>query len=67
MKFKGLAAVLIGSVLTLRLRAETVRALSLEECTRIALEHNLDIQIYRLDPQLKTFALAGSYGTMIPR
>ena len=66
MKFKGLAAVLIGSVLTLRLQAETVRSLSLEECTRIALEHNLDIQINRLDPQLKTFALAGSYANYDP-
>jgi len=66
MKFKGLAAVLIVSMLTLMSRAESVRSLSLEECTQIALEHNLDIQIGRMDPELAGFTLAGSYASYDP-
>ncbi len=66
MKLKGIAIALIGVGLGLPLRAETVRSLSLEECTRIALEHNLDIQINRLDPQLKSFTLAGTYESYDP-
>src|SRR5262245_12164394 len=42
------------------------RPLSLEECIRVALEHNLDIQITRLDPQLAGFSLAGSYASYDP-
>jgi len=45
---------------------EKVRALSLGECIRVALEHNLDIQIGRLDPQLAGFSLSGSYGSYDP-
>lgn len=45
----------------------TNRSLSLEECTRIALEHNLGIQISRLDPQLAQFTLSGSYADYDPR
>jgi outer membrane protein TolC len=44
----------------------TNRSLSLEECIRIALEHNLAIQISQLDPQLAGFSLAGSYGVYDP-
>ncbi|HEX5221502.1 MAG TPA: TolC family protein [Verrucomicrobiae bacterium] len=44
----------------------TTRPLALEECIQIALEHNLDIQISRLDPQLAGFSLAGSYASYDP-
>jgi outer membrane protein TolC len=44
----------------------TNRPLSLEECIRVALEHNLEIQITRLDPQLAGFTLAGSYANYDP-
>ena len=44
----------------------TNRQLSLEECTRIALEHNLGIQVARLDPQLAQFSLSASYASYDP-
>ena len=67
------AAFVLGLILaasTLVANAEqrvTNRPLSLEECTRIALEHNLGIQISRLDPQLAQFSLSGSYANYDPR
>jgi outer membrane protein TolC len=42
------------------------RALSLEECIRIALEHNFDIQIARYEPEIAQFNLSGSYGSYDP-
>jgi len=66
-------AFLLGTILTaltLTAPAQTPasqrRPLSLEECIRIALEHNYDIQISRLDPQLAGFTLSGSYGSYDP-
>src|SRR6188508_246775 len=66
------AAFVLGLILaatTSTARTERVhnRTLSLEECTRIALEHNLGIQISKLDPQLAQFALSGSYANYDPR
>ena len=52
--------------MTARAEAEQRRPLSLEECIRIALEHNFDIQITRLDPELAGFTLSGSYGSYDP-
>lgn len=40
--------------------------LSLEDCIRIALEYNLDVQIRRLDPDAARFTLSGSYGGYDP-
>ncbi len=40
--------------------AETVRDLSLEDCIQIALEHNLDIQIQRVNPRIARLTLSGS-------
>ncbi len=42
------------------------RALSLEDCVAIALEHNLTIQITRYNPMIARYALAGSYGDYEP-
>jgi len=65
-------AFLLGTILaTLTLttsaqQREKNRSLSLEECIRVALEHNLDIQITRFDPQLAGFTLSGSYASYDP-
>jgi len=42
------------------------RFLSLEDCIKLALEHNLDVQITRLDPELAQFNLSGSYASYDP-
>jgi outer membrane protein TolC len=42
------------------------RVLSLEDCIKLALEHNLDVQIRRLDPELAQFDLSGSYASYDP-
>lgn len=46
--------------------AET-RKLSLEDCIRLALEHNLDVQIRRLDPTIAGYSLSGLYGSYEPQ
>ena len=42
------------------------RVLSLEDCIKIALERNLDVQIVRLDPDIARFTLSGSYASYDP-
>ena len=42
------------------------RKLSLEDCIRIALEHNLEVQVRKYDPQLAQLNLAGTYGAYDP-
>jgi outer membrane protein len=42
------------------------RVLSLEDCIKIALEHNLDVQITRLEPELAQFTLSGTYASYDP-
>jgi outer membrane protein len=69
MKPAAFALGIILAALTLTANAQqriTNRQLSLEECTRIALEHNLGIQVARLDPQLAQFALSASYANYDP-
>jgi outer membrane protein len=44
----------------------TRRTLTLDECVRLALEHNLDIQIQRYNPQISIFQLDSSYGIYDP-
>jgi outer membrane protein len=43
-----------------------VRAISLDECLRMALQHNLDLQIERRTSQIALFTLRSSYGTYDP-
>lgn len=68
MRFIAFLFVLLA--LPLASRAQTngvqVRPLSLEECIYVALQHNLDVQIRRLDPELAHYALAASYGAYDP-
>ncbi|MGC3961594.1 MAG: TolC family protein [Verrucomicrobiota bacterium] len=47
-------------------QGETERMLSLEDCIKIALEHNFSVQISRLDPQVAGFQLKGSYAGYDP-
>ena len=43
-----------------------VRPLSLQDCVQLALQHNLDLQIDRYNPQIAQFTLAGDYGAYDP-
>jgi outer membrane protein len=43
-----------------------IRRLSLPDCIRIALEHNLDVKIVRCDVELRKIALSGTYGAYEP-
>jgi outer membrane protein TolC len=61
-----LGMILATTTLTTPAQQEHNRSLSLEECIRVALEHNLDIQINRLDPELAGFTLSASYGSYDP-
>jgi outer membrane protein len=44
-----------------------VRVLSLDETVRLALEHNFDVKIQQLNPQIARFRLKASYGVYDPR
>ncbi|HLP78574.1 MAG TPA: TolC family protein, partial [Candidatus Paceibacterota bacterium] len=63
-----LAASFAAATSTLAQTNETriVRALSLEDCIGIALEHNFDVQIYRYNPRIDRFDLASRYGAYDP-
>lgn len=56
------------AVLTFSVRAESpqTRALSLEDCIQIALEHNFDVQIQRINPEIANFTLRATYGSYDP-
>ncbi len=43
-----------------------VRPLALEEAIQLALQHNLDVQIERVNPQIARFNLSGLYGAYDP-
>ncbi len=43
-----------------------VRQLSLEDCVQLALQHNLDLQIDRYNPEISLYNLRGSYGAYDP-
>lgn len=47
-------------------QTNTVRPLSLDEAIVLALQHNLDVQISRFNPQIASFDLAGSYSAYDP-
>ena len=56
------------AALTLGARAESpqTRALSLEDCIQIAIQHNLDVQIQRINPEIAHYTLGASYGNYDP-
>jgi len=43
-----------------------IRPVTLEECLQLALQHNLDVQIERLEPEVARFTLSASYGIYDP-
>ena len=45
---------------------QQVRQLSLQDCIQLALQHNLDLQIDRYNPQIALFNLHGDYGAYDP-
>ena len=46
--------------------APSARQLSLQDCIQLALQHNLDLQIDRYNPQIALFNLRGDYGAYDP-
>lgn len=69
MQFKKslFALILIaGTALGAQQSMETKRTMTLDECVRLALEHNLDIQIQRYNPQISLYQLSSSYGIYDP-
>jgi outer membrane protein TolC len=61
----------IYAELTNSLAAETnssqnVRQLSLQDCIQLTLQHNLELQIDRYNPQIARFALKGAYAPYDP-
>jgi outer membrane protein len=47
-------------------RNATTREMSLEDCIREAMQHNLDVQISRYNPQISLYDLRASYGGYDP-
>ena len=46
--------------------ASEQRPLAMQECIQMALQHNLDLQIERLSPQMAKYYLKSSYGMYDP-
>jgi len=68
MRLFGMALALAGASLAGVARAGTTTNvdLSLDECIKIALEHNFDVKIHRLNPDLARLTLRGAYGAYDP-
>ncbi len=68
MRFLGLLLALAFAMASTAAKAETnhVRVLSLDDCIKIALEHNLDVQITRMNPELNRLSLSGVYAAYEP-
>ena len=56
--------IILATLATARADGERTRVLSLDDCIKIALEHNLDIQVARLNPDLDKFSLRAAYGNV---
>ena len=68
MRALGFLSVFAAAALTAMGQNNTpeTRKLSLEDCIRIASEHNLEVQVRKYDPQLANYALGGTYGAYDP-
>ncbi len=65
----GILLVLAGTMLAAPAQTNApakVRQLSLQDCIQLTLEHNLDLQIDRYDPQVALFNLRANYGAYDP-
>ena len=60
------AATLVAADQSNQSNAPETRKLSLEECIRTALEHNLEVQVRKYDPELARYTLGGIYGAYDP-
>ena len=61
-----LAALLAPAWLSHAAPAPERRAVSLDECLKLALEHNLDLQIERMNPAMRSLDLWGAYSAYDP-
>ncbi|HXP58954.1 MAG TPA: TolC family protein [Dongiaceae bacterium] len=68
MRLLGILLALAGTSLTLsgQTNAVEIRKLTLEDCIQVALEHNLDVKIKRLNPRISRFTLRADYGAYDP-
>jgi outer membrane protein TolC len=69
MKFFSVVSVFFLAVLAAAAQTNAVpagRAMSLQDCVQEALQHNLDIQIERFDPQISFYNLHADYGGYDP-
>jgi outer membrane protein TolC len=70
MRFLLIRGLFLAALLPLWAGAGTtnasMRALSLSECFRIALEHNLDVKIARYNPEIQSHVLSSAYGAYEP-
>lgn len=67
MNFRPLLAAALASAVTFAAAAEPAkRAVSLDECIRLALQKNLDIRISRFAPELTQLSLEATYGAYDP-
>ena len=59
---------LVATALSAAAAAEAPKSqsLSLQDCIELAVQHNLDLQIERYNPQLALYSLSGSYGGYDP-
>lgn len=58
----GMSAVALGQTNA----STTVRQLSLQDCLQLALQHNLDLQIERYNPEISLYNLKAAYGGYDP-
>ncbi|MFZ0827464.1 MAG: TolC family protein [Verrucomicrobiia bacterium] len=56
----------MAAVPTNTMATAATHAMSLDDCIQEALQHNLDVQISRFDPQIQLYTLRENYGTYDP-
>jgi hypothetical protein len=62
----ALMVVSVGAKLQANPAPAAMRAMSLQDCLQMALQHNLDLQIDRYNPQIARFALNAAHGPYDP-
>src|SRR3989454_2804458 len=62
----GLTLLLLELAAGARSEDQTPRLLSLSDCIQMALQHNYDVQIERLAPEIARYNLDGAYGAYEP-
>ena len=62
----GFSLFIMALTAAARSEAQTNRLLSLRDCIQLALQHNYDVQIERLTPEIARYRLQASYGVYEP-